>query len=137
MPGVIGVGTDLVDVDRFRRAITRTPGLVERVFTDEEQRYARTRRDPAEALAARFAAKEAAMKALAVGIGAFGWRDVEVVRAESGAPTLVLHGDAGSLAGRRGVGGWLVSLTHTASIAGAVALALDAPAVTSGPKARP
>jgi holo-[acyl-carrier protein] synthase len=124
VPGVIGVGTDLVDVDRFRRAITRTPGLVERVFTDDEQRYARTRRDPAEALAARFAAKEAVMKALAVGIGAFPWRDVEVVRADGGAPSLILHGDAGSLAGRRGVGGWLVSLTHTATVAGAVAIAL-------------
>jgi holo-[acyl-carrier protein] synthase len=137
VPGVIGVGTDLVDVDRFRRAVARTPGLVERVFTDEERRYADTRRDPTEALAARFAAKEATMKALAVGIGAFGWRDVEVVRADGGAPSLVLHGDAGSLAGRRGVGGWLVSLTHTATVAGAVTVALDGPPVTGGAEAGP
>jgi holo-[acyl-carrier protein] synthase len=125
VPGVIGVGTDLVDVDRFRRAITRTPGLIDRVFTDGEQRYARTRRDPAEALAARFAAKEAVMKALAVGIGAFSWRDVEVVRGAGGAPSLALSGDAGRLAGGRGVGAWLVSLTHTATVAGAVAIALE------------
>ncbi len=124
MPAVIGLGTDLVDVDRFRRAIARTPGLVSRLFTDDEQRDANRRPDPTEALAARFAAKEAVMKALAVGLGAFAFRDVEVVRAESGAPSLVLRGDADAVAARKGVGGWLVSLTHTDRTAGAVALAL-------------
>ena len=75
-------------------------------------------------LAARFGAKEAAMKALGAGLGAFRFREVEVVRAESGAPSLALHGAAAALAAERGVTAWQLSLTHTDSTAMAVVLAL-------------
>ena len=121
---MIGIGADLVDVDRFRAVIARTPRLVERVFTDGERRDAGRRRDPAEPLAARFAAKEAVMKALHVGLGRFPLREVEVVRAPSGAPFLRLHGEAAAVAASVGVEHWRLTLTHTGHLAQAIAVAL-------------
>ncbi len=119
-----GIGIDAVEVDRFRRVIGRTPGVVRRLFTDGERAAGARRRDPAERLAARFAAKEAVMKALGVGLGAFRFHDVEVVNAASGKPGLVLRGEAAALAADRGVRGWELSLTHTGKTAHAVAVAL-------------
>ena len=123
--GVVGVGVDLCDVDRMRRTLDRTPGFAGRVFTQAEQDYCRRARDPAERFAARFAAKEAVLKALSAGLGACPFRDIEVVRAQSGAPAVVLHGAAAALAAERGVAGWRVSLTHTRTMAEAVAVALS------------
>jgi len=81
VPGlVVGMGTDLVEIGRFRLAMARRARLGERLFSDAERAYAYRHRDPAPRLAARFAAKEAVMKALGVGLGAFKLRDVEVVR---------------------------------------------------------
>ncbi len=120
MSGVAGVGVDAVDVDRFRRVLGRRPTLADRLFTDGEQ--ADGHGDP-QRLAARFAAKEATMKALGVGIGAFGWRDVEVVRAASGAPSLHLAAAAAAAADARGVARWHVSLTHTERTAIAMVVA--------------
>jgi holo-[acyl-carrier protein] synthase len=122
--GVVGMGTDLVEIDRFRLAMARRAKLGERLFSDDERAYAERHRDPAPRLAARFAAKEAVMKALGVGLGAFKLRDVEVARRKSGAPELVLRGKATVLAERQGVTGWHLSLTHTDSMAMAVAIAL-------------
>jgi holo-[acyl-carrier protein] synthase len=121
---VIGLGLDAVEVDRFRRVLARTPTVADRVFTDGERAYGERARDPAQRLAARFAAKEAAMKALGVGIGAFDWHDVEVVRAESGAPALRVTGRAAALAAEQGVTSWRVSLTHTNHAAEAIVVAL-------------
>jgi holo-[acyl-carrier protein] synthase len=124
---VMGVGMDLVDVDRMRAAVARTPGLVDRVFTAAEAEWASAARDPAERLAARFAAKEAVLKAMGVGLGAAPLRSIEVVRAPSGQPSVVLHGQAGELAGRLGVHTWHLSLTHTSGTAGAVVVAVGSP----------
>lgn len=120
---MIGIGVDLVEVDRMRTILARTPAMEERLFTEGERSYARAAKDPAERFAVRFAAKEAAMKALGVGLGAIDWHDVEVVRGESGAPALVVTGRALELAADRGVSGWLVTLTHTATMAEAVVVA--------------
>jgi holo-[acyl-carrier protein] synthase len=122
--GVVGMGTDLVEIDRFRLAMARRARLGERLFSDDERAYAERHRDPAPRLAARFAAKEAVMKALGVGLGAFKLRDVEVARRKSGAPEIVLRGKATALAERQGVAAWHLSLTHTDSMAMAVAIAL-------------
>jgi holo-[acyl-carrier protein] synthase len=121
---VIGIGTDLVELDRFRLALTRTPGIVDRLFTDDERAYCELRRDPTERFAARFAAKEAVLKAMGAGIGECDFRDIEVVRADSGAPSVRLHGRAVELATDRGVGEWRLTMTHTASLAQAIAVAL-------------
>ena len=120
---VIGVGIDAVDVDRYRRVLERTPGIAARTFTEGELGYARLVADPTQRLAARFAAKEAAMKALGVGLGACRLHDLEVVRAEGGAPALVLHGAATALAAALGVDRLLLSMTHTDLTAQAIVLA--------------
>jgi holo-[acyl-carrier protein] synthase len=116
----LGVGLDLVDVARFASALARRPRLAARLFTDAERAESAAR---PERLAARFAAKEAVLKSLGVGIGAAPWREIEVRRAESGAPQLVLAGVAARLADERGVAAWHLSLSHTAQSAGAVVVA--------------
>ena len=121
---MIGLGIDAIDIGRFRAVLVRRPALAARLFTDDERAYARRRSDPAPSLAARFAAKEAAMKALGVGLGAFGWKDVEVVISVAGRPSLSVRGAAAVLADDQGVEKWRVSLTHTESFAQAVVAAL-------------
>lgn len=121
---VVGVGIDLVDVERFRTSLTRTPSLVDRLFTTDERAYAEAARDPVLRYAARFAAKEALMKSLGVGLGAFGFHDAEVARDDSGRPSLLVRDAAAELAVSLGVVAWQLSLTHTAMSAGAVVVAL-------------
>ncbi len=100
--------------------------MIERMFTEGERTYALAANDPTERFAVRFAAKEAVMKALGVGLGSFGFHDVEVQRDEGGCPSLLVRGSAERLADERGVTDWQISLTHTATTAGAVVLALSA-----------
>jgi holo-[acyl-carrier protein] synthase len=121
---VIGIGADLCEVERMRVALSRTPSLRGRLFTEGEQAYCDLRSDPSERFAARFAAKEAVLKAMGLGVGACKWRDIEVMRAESGAPSVRLHGGAEALAAERGIRRWLLTLTHTSLLAEAVAVAL-------------
>lgn len=109
-----GIGLDLLEIVRLERALERRPRLADRLFTDGEQAYAASRARPGQHLAARFCAKEAVAKALA--LEAWSPRDVEVVLDERGAPTIVLHGP---LADRGPVA---VSLTHERGMAGAVAV---------------
>lgn len=97
--------------------------MVERVFTEGERNYALRKNDPTERLAARFAVKEATMKALGVGLGAFKFHDVEVAKKRSGEPTLALSGRAVELAEARGISEWKVSITHSDLIAMAVVIA--------------
>lgn len=114
---------DLVDVARMRAALERTPSLVSRVFTDAEVADVSRSGDPAQRFAARFAAKEAVLKALGSGLGAAPLQCIEVLRADSGAPAIRLWGRAETLAADRGVGSLLVSMTHTHTSAGAVVVA--------------
>jgi len=123
--GIVGLGTDLVEVARFRLAMDRRGDrLTERLFSDDERAYAYRHRDPSKNLAARFGAKEAVMKALGVGLWKFKLRDVEVVRQRGGAPQVALYGRAAELASERGVVAWHLSLTHTDTMALAVAIAV-------------
>jgi holo-[acyl-carrier protein] synthase len=121
---VIGIGVDLCEVERMRAALARTPRLRDRLFTDAERRYCDLRKDPTERYAARFAAKEAVLKAMGLGVGACKWREIEVERADSGAPSVVLHGGAQRLADERGIGVWRLTMTHTSTTAEAIAVAL-------------
>ncbi len=120
---MIGLGTDVVDLDQFRAALARTPTLAERLFTEGERAAAAQRRDPVPALAVRFAAKEAVMKVLGVGLGTIGWHDVEVVGEPSGRPTLRVTGRAAALADGAGISAWHLSLSHSELVAHAVAAA--------------
>lgn len=116
----LGVGIDVVDVPRFEIVLGRRPRIVDRLFTEGEQRDARGK---AERLAARFAAKEAVMKSMGVGAGSVPWKSIEVKRAPSGAPSVLVHGAAAELAAQRGVDEFHISLTHTAMTAAAFVIA--------------
>lgn len=111
---IVGVGVDLVAIGRIRRMLARwQERFLRRVFTPHELGYALGRRDPAEHLAARFAAKEATLKALGTGLSmGVRWREMEVRRARGARPTLALSGRVRALADARGVRAWHVSLTH-------------------------
>jgi holo-[acyl-carrier protein] synthase len=111
---------DLLDIARMERALERRPGLADRLFSGAERDYAASRARPGEHLAARFCAKEAVTKAL--GLDVLRPREIEVVRAAGGAPSVALHGHAAAHAERLGLSVTL-SLTHTATTAGAVAVA--------------
>jgi len=115
---VSGVGIDLLEIERLERALERRPRLAERVFTDAERAYAAARARPVMHLAARFCAKEAVAKAL--GMTVWSWRDVEVVATDA-APEARLSGAVAERAEALGVRA-LLSLTHTETTAGAVAL---------------
>ena len=110
---VIGVGIDVVDIERFIASLERTPGLRERLFTPEE-----ARRSPA-SLAARFAAKEALAKALGAPTG-MAWHDAEVESEESGRPLLAMRGSVLARANDLGARSVHLSLSHDAGIASAV-----------------
>ena len=122
---VIGVGIDLVDLDRVARLLTdKGDHALARLFTDEERAYLATRPDPTGNAAARIAAKEAVYKALQTlpGARAIGWRDIEVIRNGDGRPAILLHGHAAHLAATRGGLAIQISLTHSATSAGAIAV---------------
>ena len=114
---MIGVGVDVVEIDRFRLALSRTPSMRTRLFVPTELDYVAPKADPVPSLAARFAAREAVMKALGVGLGAFGFHDVWVTRADSGEPSLAITGPALVLAEAAGVARWHLSITHTDLVA--------------------
>ena len=119
-----GLGIDLVDVERFRRALARRPGLIDRLFTSGEREYAERRDDPTERYAVRFAAKEAALKSLGVGIGAADWHDIEVSRNDDGRPSLQVTGRFAELAVMMRIARFELSLTHSAGLAQAQVIAL-------------
>lgn len=120
---MIGIGVDVVEIERFRRSLARTPTMRERLFTDVELAYVEPQADPVPSLAARFAAREAVMKSLGLGLGAFGFHDVWVERADSGAPSLAFAGRALELATEAGVERWHISLTHSELVAVAYVVA--------------
>ncbi len=124
---ILALGLDLCTVSRLRTAAARHPRLLERVFTEAERGAALRRKDPWPSLAARFAAKEAALKALGTGwSGGIGWRDVEVTGGAGHPPGLRFHGRALVRAEALGVRGALVSLTHEKDTAAAAVLLLGA-----------
>lgn len=136
---VRGVGVDLVRIPRMRQSIARwDERFLRRVFTEQEIDDCRSRRDPAPHFAARFAAKEAGMKALGTGLRlGVTWRDLEVRRAPDQAPTLELHGRTRELGLARGGRRMLLSLSHDGDYALAHALLVDDdPAVGVDPATR-
>jgi holo-[acyl-carrier protein] synthase len=122
---VIGVGVDLVDLERVARLLAhKGEHAMQKFFTDEERAYLGTREDPTAHAGARIAAKEAVYKALQSlpGARAVGWREIEVTRDGDGRPAIRLHGLAARLAADHGGLAVQVSLTHSATSAGAIAM---------------
>ena len=108
---MLATGVDIIEISRIRRVLERySQRFLDRVFTPAEIEYCRGR---APNLAARFAAKEATMKALGTGVRGVGWKDIEVVRAKSGAPGIKLHGRADQRAQRLGVWETSLSISHS------------------------
>lgn len=116
---VLGHGVDIVDIARIERTLNdHSERFLERCFTSAERAYADESKRRTEHLAARFAAKEAVMKALGCGWAeGVGWTDIEVTRAESGQPGVVLRGEAERRAAGMGIQRWVVSLSHTEMMA--------------------
>jgi holo-[acyl-carrier protein] synthase len=118
----LAAGIDLLEINRLSDAIaTHGERFLQRVFTPRELE---ANAKKVESLAGRFAAKEAVAKALGCGIGDVSWKEIEILRAESGAPQLVLHGAAERMAKELGLTSWSLSLSHSQSHAVAVAVAI-------------
>ncbi len=113
---IIGVGVDVVDLERFAESLARTPGLKDRLFTADETDAS------AASLAATFAAKEAVAKALGAPVG-LAWLDVEVRHDDVGRPYLEVTGTVAAAAKKRGVDHWHLSLSHDAGVAIAMVIA--------------
>ena len=111
---VVGVGVDLVDVERFERALTRTPKLRNRLFGSSDLSRENL---SAQSFAARFAAKEATLKALGGHLRGFSWHDIQVTGEAGQPPTLVLAGAALARARERGASSWHLSLSHDKGMA--------------------
>jgi len=126
MSRVLGVGVDLTQMPRLRRVVARwDERFLQRVFTEQEIAYCRRRRDPIPHFAARFAAKEATLKALGTGLSmGVNWRELEVRRERGQAPTIVLSGRCRAIAEAKGGRRVLLSLSHDGDYAMAQAMLL-------------
>ena len=118
----VRVGTDLIEIDRIRRALERYDRFRERCFTEAERAYCDSRPNPAQSYAGRFAGKEAVGKALGFGVArAFAWKDIEIVGRPK--PAVQLSGRVKAWAERVGAGAIDLSMTHSRELAQAVAVA--------------
>lgn len=115
---IVGSGIDLVEISRIQQSVQRFgQRFLDRVYTTSEQAYCLRKRNSAESLAARFAAKEAGAKALGTGISrGVSWLEIEVVREPSGRPTIRFHGRAAEIAKALGVAHVALSITHTSTL---------------------
>lgn len=120
----LSTGIDLVELDRIRRSLT-SPRFLERVFSQKEREFFAGRGNPAQTIAAGFAAKEAFAKAIGTGVRGFALTEVSLLRDELGAPCLLLEGRALACARERGYGSFSVSVTHTKEYAAAVVVAYE------------
>lgn len=121
------IGLDLIEIDRIERALERRPRLADRLFTSGELDYANSRARPARHLAARFAAKEAVIKA--IGSSKVGPRQIEVSAGANGRPQIRLSGTARDLTDRAGLE-VEISMTHSKDLAAAVAVLRDSAPAT-------
>ena len=120
-PMIFGVGTDIIEVDRVEQKLARTEGLKGKVFTETERAYCESKHRPALHYAARFAAKEAFLKAMGTGwSGGHKFDEIEIVNDPLGKPELFVHGTVREFCGARGITRMSVSLSHVKEMATAV-----------------
>lgn len=120
---VQGLGIDIVDIARIEKALKRFPAFKERVFSREELDYCVLRKKPERHFAARFAAKEAASKALGTGIKGFSWKDISVLRDADGRPSIYLSGKAATIAEKKQISKMHLSMSFSDSQATAIVIA--------------
>ncbi len=126
---ILGVGVDLVSIERIGEVYQKFPErFPDRILTGREKESFIARSRSLAALAARFAAKEAVLKAIGCGIGPAALKEVEIVTSPGCRPLVMLHGEASRLAGERNIAAVLISMTHEKTMACAFAIALNAPA---------
>jgi holo-[acyl-carrier protein] synthase len=131
----VGLGVDIVEIERVRAILKRSPAFAKRGFSADEQAYCNKTVDPAIHYATRFAAKEAVVKALGTGFTrGINMRDIEVCRAKNGRPTVKLSGAAAEVAREAGVVQVPLSLSYTHTEAVACAMAITAPAESAAQK---
>lgn len=120
-----GNGVDIVDIERFRSIITEKPSFLRRFFTEGENQLFSMKNMKAETVAANFAAKEAVSKAMGTGVRGFNLIDIEILRDELGCPYVVLYNEAKTLAEKKGINSFFVSLSHSREQAIAFVIASD------------
>ncbi|WP_298867437.1 holo-ACP synthase [uncultured Gimesia sp.] len=126
MPVIVGLGTDIVEIERIGQMIERHgETFLDRVFTENENKYCGTKKNKEQHYAGRWAAKEAVMKALGTGfIKGIGWKEIEVINLASGKPTIVISGGVERQAGELGITEILITISHSREFATATAIAM-------------
>ncbi len=121
---VQGLGIDIVEIERFKKAMDRHPRIIDRLFTKTEKDYCMNRKKPHLHFAVRFAAKEAVLKSIKTGRNGVGWKDVEIQRQDSGVPEIKLHNKAIEIKESENIKKIIVSLSfsHGSAIAAAIAV---------------
>lgn len=120
---IFGIGTDIIEIDRVKKALQRNPKILNRLFTEYEITYFQSRNMNIQHIAGGFSAKEAVVKALGTGIRGFSWKDVEILRGSSGKPMVKLYNKAKEIAAQNKICTISISISHSENYALAVAIA--------------
>ena len=120
---IFGIGTDIVEIKRVKKAISRSPRFIERLFTEQELEYYKKKDMKAQHIAGGFSAKEAVLKALGTGLRGFRWKDIEILRGSAGKPIVRFGGNVKQFMEDNGIGIIHVTISHSRDFATATAVA--------------
>lgn len=120
---IFGIGTDIIEIKRVKKAIARNPQFAERLFTEQELEYYRQKNMKAQHVAGGFSAKEAVLKALGTGLRGFKWKDIEILRGKAGKPVVRFRGNVRQFIEDNGIGVIHVTISHSKDFATATAIA--------------
>lgn len=120
---IFGIGTDIIEIKRIKKAIARSPRFIERLFTEQELEYYKKKDMKAQHIAGGFSAKEAVLKALGTGLRGFRWKDIEIIRGTTGKPIVRFGGNVKQFIEDNGVGIIHVTISHSRDFATATAVA--------------
>jgi holo-[acyl-carrier-protein] synthase len=120
---IFGTGTDIMEIHRVKKALGRSPRILDRLFTEYEITYFKSRNMNVQHIAGGFCAKEAVVKALGTGVRGFSWKDVEILRGKSGKPMVKLYNKAKEIAADNNISTIFISISHSENYAVAIAIA--------------
>jgi holo-[acyl-carrier protein] synthase len=120
---IFGIGTDIIEIKRVKKAIDRSSKLMERLFTEQELEYYRKKDMKAQHIAGGFSAKEAVLKALGTGLRGFKWKDIEILRSSAGKPVVKFGGNVKQFIEVNGIGAVHITISHSRGFAAATAVA--------------